>query len=169
MKAVFAALLACAMGCAFAQTVSAAEPAKYSEKVLYSFCSQKNCKDGSGPTTLIDVKGTLYGTTVGGGITGCGGYGCGTAFSFDLVSGAEKVLYGFCKQPNCADGESPNGGLIDVKGTLYGTTNEGGSGGVAGARRLRSTRTRARRCCFTPFAARRIARTAHIRIPDRLM
>jgi uncharacterized repeat protein (TIGR03803 family) len=129
MRAFVMALFAGMMGCTFVQPGSAAAPAKYTEKVLYSFCSQPNCTDGLGPTIVIDVKGTLFGTTIGGGITGCGGYGCGTVFSFDPSIGAEKVLYGFCSQENCTDGEFPNGGLIDVKGTFYGTTNEGGSGG----------------------------------------
>lgn len=45
----------------------------------------------------------------------------------------ESVLYYFCSQQSCADGENPWGGLIiDGKGNLYGTTFNGGSsqGGV---------------------------------------
>src|SRR5437868_10858826 len=35
---------------------------------LYSFCSQSNCPDGSGPTRLVQTAdGTFYGTTVYGG------------------------------------------------------------------------------------------------------
>jgi uncharacterized repeat protein (TIGR03803 family) len=129
MKTVFAALFASVVGCACVQPVAAAEPAKYSEKVLYSFCSQPNCTDGAYPLAgLIAVKGTLYGTTVGGGITNCNGYGCGTVFSIDPSTGAENVLYSFCAEENCADGANPYAGLIDVKGTLYGTTFEGGAG-----------------------------------------
>ncbi len=40
----------------------------------------------------------------------------------------EKVLYSFCSQTNCTDGNGPSGGLIsDAAGDLYGTTSSGGS------------------------------------------
>jgi uncharacterized repeat protein (TIGR03803 family) len=100
------------------------------ETVLYSFCSQPNCADGANPLdSLIDVNGTLYGTTFVGGTTGCGGAGCGTAFSLDLDTGTETVLYAFCSQQKCTDGDGPNGGLIAVNGKLYGTTTIGGAYG----------------------------------------
>jgi uncharacterized repeat protein (TIGR03803 family) len=93
------------------------------ETVLYSFCSALNCTDGENPVaSLIDVKGTLYGTTQGGGSTGAG-----TAFAVDAKTGAETVLYTFCSQSNCADGQNPNPALIKVDGTLYGTTVAGGA------------------------------------------
>ena len=89
------------------------------ETVLYSFCKM-GCADGAEPFGgLIDVKGTLYGTTSGGGANGRG-----TVFSFDPSTGAEKVLYSFI---GGADGAYPQGGLIDVSGTLYGTTTMGGA------------------------------------------
>jgi uncharacterized repeat protein (TIGR03803 family) len=101
------------------------------EKVLYSFCSQKNCADGAWPVaSLIDVNGTLYGTTWGGVGSGCGGYGCGsTVFSLDPNTGKETAVYSFCSQKKCADGTLPKAGLVDVKGTLYGTTGLGGAYG----------------------------------------
>ena len=105
------------------------DPKSGAEKVLYSFCSKKNCTDGAIPyASLIDVKGTLYGTTSeGGSQTSCGyTIGCGAAVALDLNNGAEKVLYSFCSQQNCADGYLPTARLIDVKGTLYGTTYYGG-------------------------------------------
>lgn len=101
------------------------------ETVLYSFCSQQDCADGAEPVAnLIDVTGTLVGTTLIGGNAGCGtfGSGCGTIFSLDPATGAETVLYTFCSAQNCTDGASPQAGLIAVKGTLYGTTMSGGSG-----------------------------------------
>lgn len=48
------------------------------------------------------------------------------------TSGAwtEKVLYSFCAQTNCTDGEGPHAGLIfDAAGNLYGTTVGGGTHG----------------------------------------
>jgi uncharacterized repeat protein (TIGR03803 family) len=103
------------------------------EKTLYTFCSQAKCVDGAYPVAgLIMVKSKLYGTTFGGGASGiaaCNDTGCGTVFSLDRNTGAEKVLYSFCSQENCADGRWPTANLIDVNGTLYGTA---GNGGVAG-------------------------------------
>ncbi|HTT83704.1 MAG TPA: choice-of-anchor tandem repeat GloVer-containing protein [Rhizomicrobium sp.] len=128
MKRFFIAALAGIVSCAFVQVVSAADAAKFTEKVVYSFCSQQNCADGSIPAYLIDAKGTLYGTTRLGGHPGCGGEGCGTVFSLDPGTGAEAVIYSFCIRQNCADGYDPRD-LIDAKGTLYGTTGAGGGSG----------------------------------------
>jgi uncharacterized repeat protein (TIGR03803 family) len=117
----------CKSGCG---TVFSLDLKLGAEKVLHSFCSQPNCADGYLSTSLIDVNGILYGTTLVGGETGCGGYGCGTAFSIDLNTGAEKVLHSFCSQPKCTDGQWPLASLIDVNGMLYGTTEYGGEQGL---------------------------------------
>lgn len=99
------------------------------EAVVYRFMGSP---DGAVPIgTLANVNGTLYGTTIGGG-TGsfCGG-GCGTVFEVSR-SGAESVLHSF--QGGSSDGAFPsNYGLIDVNGTLYGTTGSGGSGTGCGS------------------------------------
>ena len=95
-----------------------------SEKVLYSF---KGGSDGSIPWAgLIDVGGALYGTTSSGGGTSCyNGYsGCGTVFKL-TSTGEETILFRF---QGGSDGAFPLGGLVDVRGTLYGTTNGGGGG-----------------------------------------
>jgi uncharacterized repeat protein (TIGR03803 family) len=90
-------------------------------KVLYSFGA---LPDGSDPrASLIDVRGTLYGTTTVGGSSSSCQPGCGTVFSI-TTGGTEKVLYSFGPLP---DGEYPRAGLLDAGGTLYGTTSEGGS------------------------------------------
>jgi uncharacterized repeat protein (TIGR03803 family) len=93
------------------------------ERVLYRF---KGGKDGSSPeASLVDVNGTLYGTTYGGGGTIC--YmklGCGTVFAV-TTTGKETVLHSFTG--GAGDGAYPWAGLIDVKGTLYGTTVSGGT------------------------------------------
>ncbi|HEX4160490.1 MAG TPA: choice-of-anchor tandem repeat GloVer-containing protein [Rhizomicrobium sp.] len=99
--------------------VFALNPKTDAETVLWSF---GNGTDGQNPNkSLIDVKGTLYGTTVFGGI-----YGAGTAYSFNLKTGAETVLWSF---GDGTDGEYPNSSLMNLKGTLYGTTTYGGSYG----------------------------------------
>lgn len=99
-----------------------------SEKVIYSF---KGGSDGAVPYAgLLNVKGTLYGTTTGGGTgAGCPDHepsGCGTVFSI-TKAGVEKVIYSF---NGGNDGAVPYAGLIDVGGSLYGTTAFGGTGSV---------------------------------------
>ena len=93
--------------------------AKYT--VLYSF---KGYSDGQNPEAgLIDVGGTLYGTTSAGGGTCSPSNECGTAFAI-TPSGQEKVLHTF---NGARDGETPLAGLIYFSGTLYGTTWAGGT------------------------------------------
>ena len=95
--------------------VFAVDPHTGAETVLHSFGVGS---DGQAPLAgLIDVKGTLYGTTYGGGTLGQG-----TVFAIDPSTGAEKVLYSFCSHAGCSDGRNPDGGLVSAKGTLYGTT-----------------------------------------------
>jgi uncharacterized repeat protein (TIGR03803 family) len=91
-------------------------------KVLYRFAGGS---DGAYPEAgLIDVNGTLYGTTFEGGGTFCyASRGCGTIYSV-TTAGVETVLYRF---GGGSDGANPFAGLIDVNGTLYGTTVYGGS------------------------------------------
>jgi uncharacterized repeat protein (TIGR03803 family) len=98
------------------------------EKVLHSFHYQPrgSIKDGVIPDGgLVAIKDTLYGTTASGGTgTLCGRYGCGTVFSI-TPSGTETVLYNF----NRRDGWDPEATLLNVNGTLYGTTYYGGAHG----------------------------------------
>ena len=113
-------------------TVFSLDPKTGTEKVVYSFCSQENCADGAGPrASLLNVNGTLYGTTLFGGAEsqyctyGSSDY-CGTVFSLDPKTGAEKTLYSFCSRDSCTDGANPSASLLDVNGTLYDTTVQGG-------------------------------------------
>lgn len=89
-------------------------------KTLYTFTDSPDGAEPAAP--LVNVKGTLYGTTAYGG-SGCR---CGTFYSID-PTGKEKVLYSF---QGGSDGALPFSGLIDVNGTLYGTTLEGGGNHV---------------------------------------
>jgi uncharacterized repeat protein (TIGR03803 family) len=115
-------------GASGAGTVYSVSPSG-SEKVLYDFKGGTG-GDGSRPMSgLIDVNGTLYGTTVAGGDLYCGsvfGPGCGTVYSI-TTSGSETVLYRFGTDP---DGALPFAGLLNVNGTLYGTTSNGGDFGA---------------------------------------
>lgn len=112
-------------GCGYGDgcgTVFSVDPSTGAETILHAF--QNDGKDGRNPLgNLIEVKGKLYGTTQSG-----GAYGGGTVYSVNLETGKEKVIYSFCSLQNCADGGSPYAGLIDVGGTLYGTTVGGGTG-----------------------------------------
>jgi uncharacterized repeat protein (TIGR03803 family) len=88
------------------------------ETVLYSFGSGS---DGQAPLGgLINLHGTLYGLTAYGGT-----YGHGTVFSITR-NGTEKVLHSFAGNSG-GDGAEPVASLTNVKGTLYGTTYEGGA------------------------------------------
>jgi uncharacterized repeat protein (TIGR03803 family) len=89
------------------------------EKVLYSF---NGGTDGLFPTSaLLNVKGSLYGTTGSGG-GGCFLVGCGTVYAVNR-EGVAKLLYDFGGD---SDGQGPEGGLTSVNGMLYGTTEYGG-------------------------------------------
>lgn len=83
---------------------------------LHSFSGGSG--DGARPNGLVNVDGTLYGTTSTGGT-----HGDGTVFSI-TPSGTETVLYNFAGSPT--DGAMPVAPLIDVQGTLYGTTANAG-------------------------------------------
>jgi uncharacterized repeat protein (TIGR03803 family) len=98
------------------------------EAVVYAF---QGGSDGAWPNEPINVNGTLYGTTAAGGV-GCTGSayaipGCGTVYKLTL-GGTETVLYRF---QGGSDGRAP-AQLIDVDGTLYGTTGFGGGAYGAG-------------------------------------
>ncbi len=91
--------------------------------LLYSFCSQPNCVDGSVPEAgLVQATdGNLYGTTRLG-----GGNGAGTVFAI-TPAGTLTTIHSFCSQtPHCFDGEYPYAGLVQAAdGNLYGATTYG--------------------------------------------
>jgi uncharacterized repeat protein (TIGR03803 family) len=88
------------------------------ERTIYSFKgSLKN--DGEQPGSgLLYVRGKFYGTTWGGGKD----VYLGTVFEVDM-SGRERILHTFT---GGKDGQWPSASLIDVNGTFYGTTSQGG-------------------------------------------
>jgi uncharacterized repeat protein (TIGR03803 family) len=80
---------------------------------------------------LINVQGTLYGTTVAGPGASESNSGYGTVFSITRT-GSIRVLYSFSPWPS-EDGTTPAAGLINVNGTLYGTTASGAAPGYGTA------------------------------------
>ncbi|MGO9087734.1 MAG: choice-of-anchor tandem repeat GloVer-containing protein [Terriglobales bacterium] len=109
----------------------------WTETVLHSFCSASNCTDGSNPAGALiqDAAGNLYGTTESGGAntTSHGGQGGGAVFKLAPPAQpggtwTETVLYSFCSESSCTDGQFPRSGLTqDSAGNLYGTTQQGGA------------------------------------------
>jgi uncharacterized repeat protein (TIGR03803 family) len=80
--------------------------------------------DGTNPSSdLIYVDGRLYGTAAQGGVGS--GNGLGLVYSI-TTSGKIKILHDFA---GSSDGAKPEGGLVEVDGTLYGTTYFGGTPG----------------------------------------
>ncbi len=119
-------------GTVFELTPNSAKTA-WTPKVLYRFCAEAQCADGGYPAAglIMDSAENLYGTTPEGGASASGG---GTVFELTPNSAktawAHKVLYSFCGQSDCRDGEDPYAGLIlDKSGNLYGTTEGGGANG----------------------------------------
>src|SRR5579871_1567771 len=117
-KFVYALIAASGLSVAALTSFGSADASDF--KILYAFCTQQNCADGANPYSgLIQEKqGNLYGTTTN------GGQAAGTVFKLDS-SGIETVLYNFCGY-DCKQGSLPGGGLLDVNGQIYGTTEGGG-------------------------------------------
>ena len=93
---------------------------QWKEGILYTFCSQTDCKDGAGPTASLSYAGMnngapydgispLFGVTDGGGINNSG-----TAFQLVRNGRAwtQSVLHYFCSQAHCADGKYPETSLL---------------------------------------------------------
>jgi uncharacterized repeat protein (TIGR03803 family) len=95
-------------------------------KVVYDFCAQANCADGSNPAggLIQATDGSLYGTTGAGGDPTCdSGVGCGTIFKI-MADGAITTLHRFEE----IEGSTPQAELLQAtNGILYGTTPYGGT------------------------------------------
>jgi uncharacterized repeat protein (TIGR03803 family) len=122
----FATLVAGLLAAVTASTPAAA--AQYKLKTLYSFCPVDGCADGDGPNSppLRDPNGNLYVVTA---VGGDHGYGAILELSPNGRKWRPRVLYSF----DGTNGGIPYAGVImDVTGSLYGTTDSGGlhGGGV---------------------------------------
>jgi uncharacterized repeat protein (TIGR03803 family) len=120
------------------ELVPNAKQTKWKYKVLYSFCTQAGCADGSDPLSnlIIDSAGNLYGTTMAGGANDGG-------VVYRLVPNAKhttwtlETLYAFCSASDCVDGRLPqsdlayagkgSGAPYDGASPLYGTTSLAGA------------------------------------------
>ena len=94
---------------------------------IVSFCTLNNCADGANPQAglIADDHGNLFGTTTGGGANDAGTV-------FEIV----KTTHGYASTTNIlvsfniSNGAHPFAGLIlDAKGNLFGTTEDGGANG----------------------------------------
>ncbi len=98
--------------------------------VLYNLCSLTACLDGAAPQDGL-VQGTdgeFYGTALNGGTRTYAGASNGGVIFKISSTGVYSVLYNFCSQPNCTDGNTPYGGLVQASdGNFYGTTQVGGA------------------------------------------
>lgn len=125
-------------GVVFMLTPNAAKT-RWTYRRLYSFCkTQTGCEDGSQPIGGLTYAGAvsgvpyddvspLYGTTLLGGKKHVGVVFSLKPGNTEDADWVEKVLYFFCTAQNCADGKSPNGGIVvDGGGNLVGTTSQGG-------------------------------------------
>jgi uncharacterized repeat protein (TIGR03803 family) len=102
----------------------------WTESIVHSF--NVDGTDGAIPAVglLSDGIGSFYGTTLNGGtsVSGCGGFGCGTAFELRKGAGGnwtETILHSFT---GAADGGEPGAQLVfDSAGNLYSTAIVGGN------------------------------------------
>src|SRR5262249_30625805 len=97
-------------GTGFRLTLRAAGT-KWTEQVLYSFCTQIACVDGTNPAAgvLIDKKsGRLYGTTSDGGANFISGGAYALIPNAAKTSWKKQVLVSFCPSfEACSNGDTP--------------------------------------------------------------
>jgi uncharacterized repeat protein (TIGR03803 family) len=105
---------------AFAAITPAALAQTITTTTLYAFSGV----DGADPQSglIQGSDGNFYGTTSGGGVGGCAGFGCGTVFQL-TPDGSLTTLYSF----SGPDGANPYAGLIQSRdGYFYGTAEYSG-------------------------------------------
>ena len=108
----------CPSGCGIIYSIDTAGK----ERVTYRF---RGGSGGAAPSTgLTSAAEGFFGTTsLGGASPNCPG-GCGTIFKASRAGSGAKTLYRFA---GGADGATPDGRLLALGSTLYGTTQFGGA------------------------------------------
>lgn len=100
---------------------------KWTESIIWQFCSQTNCADGSQSHNglVMDAAGNLYGVTFGGGNSS----NDGVVFELSQAgkNWSETVLYDFCSAANCADGSNPESPLTPTASGFAGSASGGGT------------------------------------------
>jgi uncharacterized repeat protein (TIGR03803 family) len=96
---------------------------------LLSFDGTNGAGIYEGSSLIQGTDGNFYGASLtGGAFYSSSNLGYGTIFKV-TPAGRLTTLYNFCSQSKCADGEYPNGTLVQgTDGNFYGTTQLGGSG-----------------------------------------
>lgn len=96
------------------------------ETILHNFGDGSVAKDGAYPAAALveDSNGNLYGTTPYGGANG-------TGTVFEVTAQGFTILHSFNDGSVTNDGSNPVAALIQgIDGNFYGTTENGGAGGV---------------------------------------
>jgi uncharacterized repeat protein (TIGR03803 family) len=91
----------------------------WTQNTLYSFATAAPSR------VTMGSDGSLYGTDNNGGTNSLG-----SVFKLSPATGGwtQQVLYSFCSQSSCPDGQTPTSGVtIDASGNLYGVTAAGGA------------------------------------------
>lgn len=117
-----------------------ADHTHWTYNVIYDFCRRAKCKDGKIPSTALirDAAGSLYGMTDAGGHASRD-HSDGSGVIYRLTPNAARtkwriaLLYHFCMERNCADGQHAVGALT-YQGAETGAPYDGVSPlyGVAG-------------------------------------
>jgi hypothetical protein len=121
------------LGTVFSLTPPAETGGTWQKAGLYAFKGGVN--DGAFPISpganlAVAADGSIYGVTLAGGGTGCGGSGCGVLFHLTPpaapgASWTETILHSFT---GGADGQNPQfAPAIDANGVLYGVSNGAGT------------------------------------------
>jgi uncharacterized repeat protein (TIGR03803 family) len=118
-------------GCGIAFEFVKGSGGSWTEKVLHSFTGG-TIGGSPGAALVFDTAGNLYSTAITGGLAGgCGGAGCGTVFELSPNASGPWHLTVLHTFGTGTDGTVPYGGVVfNTDGNLYGTTNQGGSGGM---------------------------------------
>jgi uncharacterized repeat protein (TIGR03803 family) len=89
----------------------------WNETILYTFCAETNCADGTGPSGLVVSGTTLYGAAGAGGATGGGVW-----YHMSDSIGAKPSEYSFGGN----DGAGPIAPIVLRQGKIFGVTENGG-------------------------------------------